>query len=248
MSLLDALRDIVKHTNSLGFIEMVKILGTATDAKIEAMDGDRSVVIYGTMYHPLPGIDTTVGLSRIGVLKGYMDWSVFDNDTSKIEVEKDPGGTSSGPTEIRFTSGNGHTAVYRFMGESMVSDQIKVPPFKGATWHVEIKPELSSIKNLAQMQGILGGVEKRFVVSVNKDVLNFSVGDGPTDKMVIPFATGITGEMKHQWSYPLSQILSILKLGDTGEMTMKISDMGALMIEIDSGVGKYKYILPAGKA
>ncbi len=38
--LLDSLKDIVKHTHSLGFVEMVKLIGTATDAKIEAIDAE----------------------------------------------------------------------------------------------------------------------------------------------------------------------------------------------------------------
>ena len=65
--LLDALKDIVKHTNSLGFIEMVKLVGSTASAKIEAIDADKTVVIFGEMYQPIKGIDTTVGLSRISV-------------------------------------------------------------------------------------------------------------------------------------------------------------------------------------
>ena len=60
--LLDSLKDIVKHTHSLGFIEMVKFVGTAADAKIEAIDADKTVVLYGEMYQPLKDMQATVGL------------------------------------------------------------------------------------------------------------------------------------------------------------------------------------------
>ena len=86
MTILDSMKDIVKHTHSLGFIEMVKIVGSDKDAKIEAIDADKTVVIFGTMYQPMQGITSTVGLSRIPILKGFMDWSVFSSDTAKVVV------------------------------------------------------------------------------------------------------------------------------------------------------------------
>jgi hypothetical protein len=39
--------------------------------------------------------------------------------------------------------------------------------------------------------------------------------------------------------------LAILKLGMSGGCVMQISKKGALMISVDSGIGKYDYILPA---
>jgi len=248
--LLDSLKDIVKHTNGLGFIDMVKLIGSATDAKIETIDAEKTVVIFGTMYQPIAGINTTVGLSRIAVLKGYIDFPLYSTDKSKVDIVTEQRGTEILPTEILFDSTSGYKSNYRFMSESMINEQVKVPPFKGATWNVTIVPESKKIKELSYFQGVLGGFEKRFVVSVDgKGTLNLAVGTGPTDRTTVPFAENVTGTLKHQWSWPLAQVLSILKLSETASTTtMKFSDMGALMIEIDSGIGKYSYILPAGKA
>jgi hypothetical protein len=249
MSLLDSLKDIVKHTAGLGFIDMVKVVGTAADAKIETLDADKSVIIFGSMYQPIQGIDTTVGLSRIAVLKGFIDFPVFTGDKSSVSIVTESRGGATVPTEILFKSGIGHTANYRFMSESMINEQVKVPPFKGATWDVTVSPEKKRIGDLSYFQGTLGGFEKRFTVSTDKGVLNFHVGTGPTDRTTIPFAENVTGTLKHQWSWPLAQVLSILKLSDTAaSTTMYFSDMGALKIDVDSGIGKYSYILPAGKA
>jgi len=247
--LLDSLKDIIKHTNSLGFIDMVKLVGSAADAKIEAIDVDKTVVVFGSMYQPIAGIDTTVGLARIAVLKGWIDFPVFSGDKATADIVTELRNSVTVPTGIKFTSGTGHTADYRFMSEAMVNEQIKVPPFKGATWNLTIVPEKKKIAELAYCQGVIGGFEKRFTVSVDKGTLNFSVGSGPTEKTTVPFAENVTGTMKHQWSWPLSQVLSILKLSETASTTtMNFSDMGALKIDIDSGIGKYSYILPAGKA
>ncbi len=242
--IIDALKDIVKHTHSLGFIEMVKFVGTATEAKIEAIDADKTVVLYGEMYQPIADVQATVGLSRLAQLKGFIDL----HDKSTVTVENEVRATVSVPTELKFDNGDGDVAAYRFMSETMANEQIKVPPFKGATWNVTLKPEKAKIDRLSSYSGVLGGFEKRFTVSTSKDTLNFSIGSGPTDRSNIPFAKGITGTLKHQWSWPLSQVLSILKLNDSSDITMHFSDMGAMKIDVDSGIGRYSYILPASKA
>lgn len=236
-------KDIIKHTHSLGFIEMVKIIGEANSAKIEAIDSDKTVVIYGTMYQPIKDIETTVGISRMAQLKGFIDLHANSTVTVVNEVRNNV----SSPTEMKFDNGEGETAVYRFMGETMVNEQIKVPPFKGATWDVTFKPEKKKIDRLNAYQGILGGFEKKFLVSTDKGVINFLIGNGPADRSSIPFAE-VTGVLKHQWAWPLTQVLSILKLNDNEDVTMHFSDMGALKIEVDSEIGKYSYILPASKS
>lgn len=228
---------------------MVKIVGTPTTAKIEAIDADKTVVVFGEMYQPLTGLDATIGLSRIAILKGFMDFPGFSTDKSTVEIVTELRNNISTPTDIKFLSGVGHKGSYRFMSEAMVNDQIKVPPFKGAVWNLTLSPEKKKIAELSYFMGVLGGFEKRFVVSVTNGVLNFDVGTGPTDKVAVPFAENVTGTLKHQWSWPLAQVLGILKLSETASTTtMNFSDMGALKIDIDSSIGKYSYILPAGKA
>lgn len=242
--LLDALEDIVKHTHSLG-IQEVKVLGSATTAKIETKDTDNTVIIYGEMYQPISGLDSTVGLSRMDVLKGFMGYHKGSTVTLINEIRNNV----SSPTELLFDDGNDGTAHYRFMSEAMITEIVKVPAFKGANWDVVIQPETKAIANLAASTGILGGLEKRFITSVVKGNLFFSVGNGPVDRINIKFANNVTGSLKHQWTYPLSQVLSILKLTDSSSSaTMSFSDAGALKIDVDSGIGKYTYILPAGKA
>lgn len=244
MALLDAFKDIVEHTHALGFIETVKLVGTPTDAKIETIDSDKTVVIYGEMYQPITGIESTIGLSRLAVLKGYMD----SHTESTLTIVSEPrAGGADLPTEIEFNDKKGFVSNYRFISEAMISEHIKVPPFRGATWNITFEPTKKSIARLAQQQGILGGFEKRFTVSVDsKNTINFNIGSGPNDRTVVPFQEHVNGTLKHAWTYPLTQVLSILKL--SGNVKLSFSDMGAMKIDIDSGLGKYTYILPAGKS
>jgi hypothetical protein len=71
----------------------------------------------------------------------------------------------------------------------------------------------------------------------------FSFGDASTHAGSFIFQAGITGKLKQAWSWPVNQMMSILNL--SGDITMKITDQGALQITVDSGLAEYNYILPA---
>lgn len=243
---LDNFLDIIKHTSGLGFIEMAKLTGSATDVKLEAMDDDRTVVLNATLKNPIDGLEGTIGLSRLGILSGYLNFAPFAEAAAKTEIKTQKRGTDEVPAEIKFDSGVGHVAHYRFMSAEIAEEQIKVPPFKGATWQVVITPTKSAMKDLSAMNAILGAFESTFTVRTTDDTLEFLIGSGTSDRTTIVFAKDIQGELKHQWSWPLAQVLAILKLHESSaSCTMSFSDQGALMIAIDSGLGQYEYILPA---
>ena len=91
----------------------------------------------------------------------------------------------------------------------------------------------------------MGGFEPTFVAKTDGDTLKFYIGDGANDRTEMPFASNVQGKLTKGWAWPLAQVLSILKLSDTSQATMGFSDQGAMQIAIDSGIGKYEYILPA---
>ena len=242
MDICDPLKDIIKHTHGLGFIDMLKLIGTDTDAKIEAMDVDKSVIMYGTMYQPITGLNSTVGLSQLGVLRGFLDYSKsYDKSTVSVISQARSGVDTL--TGIEFNA-NGNKSTYRFMAENVVNEQIKVPPFKGAVWHAVVKPTKPALSDLVFFANTLGSFESTFVVSTENGCLMFNIGTGATNRTTLKFADNVQHVLK-QWAYPLSQVLSILKLNQTSDCTMSFSDMGALKIDIDSGMGLYSYILPA---
>lgn len=243
----DTFLDIIKHTAGLGFIELVKVEGSDKNIQIAAMDEDRTVVINGVLNTPIEGLDGTVGLSRIGILSGYLKFPAFLSDKAKVEIVTQERKQETIPAEISFDSTDGHNSHYRFMSPEIVEETIRVPPFKGSDFAVEVTPTKSALQDLGYMTAILGGVESLFTASTNaKNELIFSIGSGPTDRTKIVFAKDIKGELNHQWSYPLSQVLAICKLHDTSKsMALSFSDQGALKIVVESGIGEYTYILPA---
>ena len=85
--------------------------------------------------------------------------------------------------------------------------------------------------------------EPTFNVTTKDGSLVFSFGDASTHAGEFVFQHGVEGELQHTWSWPVAQVQSILGLD--GDLTMSISDQGAMMISVDSGMAKYDYILPA---
>lgn len=242
----DVLSDIIKHTSDLGLYSMVKVTSTATDLTVESIDEGKTVVFFGKLNSPSTDINGTLGLARLGVLKGYLNFPSFAAAGATITINTKTTSAGDIPSDVSFVSSDGHTASYRFMSESIISEQLKVPPFKGATWNVSVKPTKEGISNLIYMNSILGSFEDTFTVSTNGDCLDFLIGSGASDKTKITFASGITGSLKHGWAWPIAPVLTILKLYNTSSRCeMFISDQGALKIEIASELGTYQYILPA---
>jgi len=244
----DSFKDILRHTHNLSFITDAKLTGDdeTSTTKIEAVAEDRSVVLYGTLVKPITELNAhIVGLHRMAVLQGYVNGPMFDTDKASIAIVKQDRSGVVMPTEIKFNSNSGHTAFYRFMGED-AAKEIKVPKFKGSTWEVNIEPTKQNLRDLQYFSGILGAFEPTFeVILTAEGELSFNIGTGASDRSIVPIASGVEGVLNNVHSYPLAQVLSIMKLSEVEKCTMHFSDAGALQISVESGIGKYDYIVPA---
>ena len=47
MAIKDILKDVLKHTHSLGIFEQVKLTGTVEATTVETVDADKSVIFKG---------------------------------------------------------------------------------------------------------------------------------------------------------------------------------------------------------
>ena len=245
----DILKDIVKHTHSLGIIQAAKVTTDAEGTTIDAMDDERTVVLRGKLHQPVPEFEGKFGLGRLGVLNGLLSYASEDSSgnvqNSNVNVVTEERGGENVTTEINFSMDGGFDSSYRVIVSELVDAQIKTASFRGASWNVEIMPTQKAIKDLQYFAGILSSFDPLLTARTVGGNLMFYIGDSSTDKVELPFALNVEGELKTGWSFPLSTVLTILKLSDTSTMNMKISDQGAMMIMVDSGLGTYEYILPA---
>jgi hypothetical protein len=93
--------------------------------------------------------------------------------------------------------------------------------------------------------GIYSGLEPTFTVKVENNDLVFIFGsdNGGSHFGRMTFAANVTGSVKEGYAWPIDKFLAILKLGMSGECTVKFCQI-ACMITIKSGAGEYNYILP----
>jgi hypothetical protein len=128
------------------------------------------------------------------------------------------------------------------MSTEVINEKLKSVKFKGNGWDIEFEPSLASITRL-KLQAQVHSEEPVFQVKTEDGNLVFFFGDASTHAGSFVFQHDVGGKLKHSWSWPINQVLSILVLDGTA--TMRISDQGAMQITVDSGITEYNYILPA---
>jgi hypothetical protein len=246
MSTKDVVQDIVKMTAGLGFISAVKVTGTDSETSLDAMDQDRTVILKAKLHNVVPEFAGEFGLGNLGFLAGVSNLSNYKEADATIDVvSRERNGVSS-PDHLLFKDADGNTDQYRFMSKEIIEQTLQTVKFKGTEWDVTFEPTKAKVSELQQVAGIYGGIEPNFTVKTENGNLIVTVGaaDGSfTGKRT--FATNIDGELNEGYAWPLSQVLAILKLGMSASCVMQISKRGALQISVDTGIGKYDYILPA---
>ena len=122
----DILKDVLKHTHGLGIFEMVKITGDLEKTVVETVDADKTVIFKGETINPVPDfVDSTIGLSRMGVLQGYLSYPSFDDDAATVKVKFQERNGANVPVEVEFESTEGTDASYRFMLADVINQQLK---------------------------------------------------------------------------------------------------------------------------
>lgn len=238
----DILQDVVAHTHSLGFLNLVKVSSDEANTNIESMAEDRSVIMSATTKNKVGEFTGVFGMPNLDKLALHLKCPEYQKD-SKIEVVSAERNGETVPTHIHFenTAGDFQND-YRFMNKQIIEEKLKTVKFKGASWDVEFSPSMASIQRM-KFQSLAHSEETVFSVKSEGTNLMFNFGDASTHAGQFVFETNANGELKHSWSWPVAQVQSILGLD--GKLTMKISDQGAMQITVDSGMATYNYILPA---
>jgi len=237
----DILQDIVAHTHALGFLSLVKVSnedGTAIDSMAE----DRSVILGATTHAPVAEFKGTFGMPNLDKLALHLKNPEYKENANVAVVEAERNGEVI-PTHIHFENAAGDFQNdYRFMNKAIIEEKLKTVKFKGANWNVTFSPSMAAIARMKLMSAA-HSEEPTFNVSTKDGDLVFSFGDASTHAGQFVFEAGVEGTLQHTWSWPVAQVQSILNLD--GDVTMSISDQGAMQISVDSGMVKYDYILPA---
>lgn len=238
----DILQDIVAHTHSLGFISLVKIVGDDSQTKIESMSEDRSCIVMAKTHQPVSEFNSVFGMPNLEKLSLHLKNPEYQSN-AKIEVTLTNRDGVDVPSGLHFENQSGDFQNdYRFMSQGMITEKLKSITFKEPKWDVTFNPSSAAIARL-KLQAAANSTESLFQVRTDNDNLVFSFGDASTHAGSFVFQHDIGSKLKHTWAWPITQVQSILNLD--GNLTMKISDAGAMQITVDSGLIEYSYILPA---
>jgi len=238
----DFLQDLVAHTHSLGFLPLVKVSASDKETSIESMAEDRSVIVNAKTHAPVESLDGVFGMPNLNKLDIHLKCPEYKENFT-IDIVKQERNGEIIPIGLHFKNGAGDFQNdYRFMNGDIINEKLKSVKFKGANWAIEFVPTMASIQKL-KFQASAHTEETTFQVSTDGTNLVFSFGDASTHAGSFVFQAGVDGKLRQTWSWPVNQVMSILNL--TGDKTMRISDVGAMQIAVDSGIAQYDYILPA---
>ena len=240
----DYLKDIVQHTQALGNIDLIKITGDQNETLINSISEDRSVILEAKFKSAHPDFIGTFGMPNLGKLKTILGIDEYrENAKITVNTQTDVEGQVV-PSGIHFENAAGDFKNdYRYMTAGVINDKLKAVKFRGVKWGVEFEPTVQSIQRM-RFQAAANSEETTFTAKTENGDLKFFFGDPNSHAGNFVFQAGVQGSYsKTQFHWPVGVVLSILAL--PGDKSFKMSDDGASMITVDSGLIEYNYILPA---
>ena len=239
----DILVDILAHTHSLGFINVLKINGDDNTLFIESIDDKKRVILHANSKHPILELKGEYGLASLDKLAFHLKNPEYQDD-AKIEIVENVRNGISRPTEIHFENKNGDFQNdYRFISSELINERIVSLPFHGANFNISIQPSMLSIQKL-KLQASANSDETFFRLKVENGNLVFYFGNESTHAGSFIFHPDIKNKFKNNDAFwPISEMVSVLNLD--GIITLNISDEGLIQVIVDSGIIEYRYHFPA---
>lgn len=240
----DFLKDIVQHTHALGSIDLIKITGSESETLINSISEDRSVILEAKFKTAHPDFVGTFGMPNLAKLKTILGIDEYrENAKITVNTQTDSEGKAV-PSGIHFENAAGDFKNdYRYMTEGVINDKLKAVKFKGVNWNIEFEPTVPNIQRM-RFQAAANSEETTFTAKTENGDLKFFFGDPNSHAGNFVFQAGVSGQYtKPQFHWPVQTVLGILAL--PGDKKFHMSEQGASMISVDSGLIEYNYILPA---
>ena len=243
----DILKDIVEHTQNLGFLTTVKITGEEGATTMFSMADDRSVIMEATTHNPYPDMLGVFGMPQLQKLKYLLDGSEYQKD-AVITVKSGERNGATIPTGLEFVNKDADFKnSYQFMLTEHINEKMKTVKFRGVNWDVHVSPSLPAVQRF-NFQAGANSEHPTFLAKTDDTNLTFIFGDASSHGGEFVFAQNVEGTLDRGWTWPVASVLAILKIADVNNTKMSLSNEGAIQIELDSGLATYKYIIPAQAA
>lgn len=240
----NVVQDIVKKIGGLGFVDQIKVTGTADETRIEAVDPDKTVIIKAKTKEAQAELVGEFGVANLQLLNGLLNFASYKAEDATFSVKRRDVNGKSTPEEFEFRDANKLGANFRLMSAQLVGDQPLVADIK---WDVTFTPSKAKIQEFSGLASLYSQFDQFFSVKTKDGALVFSIGEegSATHRASLVFENEIEGELKGELLWPISQFLSILKSADGNEYQVGITSKGALLVSVTTDVATYQYILPA---
>lgn len=241
----DIFQDIINHTHALGFLDLIKLTGDKDHTKIDSIKSDHKVLLLGKTNEYFLNENDIIGIGQLGKLKYLLDCAEYKEDP-EINFIRDKRNDEDVIVAVHFENASGDFKNdFSFMSKQIISEKIKSASFKTSIkWDVELEPSIQSIQRFV-FQAQTNPECLTFLPKVENNKLKFIFGDKSTHNGEFIFANGISGKLAKEHTWPIAEVLAILKISDNNNCLMSISDQGALKITLESGLAVYEYIIPA---
>ena len=250
MKALNGIVDIVNNLEALPATEFVLVRGSASGAEVFAFDDPKNpaVVCIGQMNESIDGVDLIVGL-KLSFLRAILKAPKFNLAKTHMSVSHNNG---KAPMLKVITERSQHNIA--LMEQRLVEEQVKVRTLTPPIYQLTLRPTaegIQALKHLTKEESTMTGRDVRFWPHVNaRGRLNFQIDQGiPIGQMMqFEFSRGFPPVRLVPYTYPAQKLLAVLSLHSTSKsFSMGFSNAGLLTIDVDSGLGKYKFHLPGGK-
>ena len=242
ITIRDVLIDIVAHTYSLGFLPVVKVTTDEDFTKIESISEDKNVVLSAKTHDRVDQFSGIFGMPNLDKLLLHLKNPEYNDADAVIEVIRVSKDDIDIPDHLHFENGTGDFINnYRFMNAEIINNKLRTVTLRVPKWGIEFAPSDNSITRF-ELQSLAHAENNVFRVKTEKKDLIVYFGSEASHAGSYVFQQN-AGAMKYEWAWPVSNVKSILKL--RGEKFIRISDVGAMQISVDSGIAMYEYMLPA---
>jgi hypothetical protein len=244
INIKDITQDIVKNVVSTGFFDKIKLTAGKKSTTIEALEGNKQVILKGTTLNAVDGWDGEFGLANLSLLSSIVNDSEYAHKDSVLEMQYQQKGGIDVPSELHYTNKSKSFLAYRFVSKELVPDQ---PKYNEPTWDVIVKPTKSGIQQFNWAANSLSTYENCFIPKTVDGNLKFFIGEenGANQRGGVVFAQNVTGDFDSTFKWPIALVSTILKLADNADTEMKFSVKGAIQIELNTGLATYKFVFPA---
>ena len=238
------LKEVVKKIGGLGFVDTIKVTGTTEATKIEAVDGDKTVIIKAKLAETQEALVGEFGISSLPLLTGLLNFSSYQTEGATFNVKRRESNGKSVPEEFEFRDENSMGSNFRLMAGNLVPEQPLVADIK---WDISFVPTKSKIQEFAALAGMYSQFDQYFSVKTKDGNVVLAIGDegSATHRASMVFAPEVAGELKGELLWPIQQFLSILKMADGNDYLVNITSKGAMQVAVTTENAEYFYILPA---